>query len=153
MAFNFLTWKELQLQERPFLLALPIGPPTTFRPKLWIYIFCQPSVCGLRAWAHNSSCPGKLQGQPQTPHVASPGAIKQQFHYRRPNGKWEVMVWVYGPVWKRRGRGSASDRAVHTFLHGWETFAGFPTLAAFWHLGKLKTPRASKVSWISIIHI
>lgn len=34
MAFNFLTWKELQLQKIPFLLVLPIGPPVPFRPKL-----------------------------------------------------------------------------------------------------------------------
>lgn len=62
-------------------------------------------------------------------------------------------VSVSGTVWKRKERGSFSDRAVHTFPAQLGDISWIsPDWSAFWH-SKLKTLRASKVSWISIIHI
>ena len=132
-ACHFLTWKE-PLQKRPFLLVLPTGLPPTSRPKLWMYIFCQPPVCLLQdqAWAWNFLCAGVTSRQaPHSPLCFSKGnktAISGT-SVQVANKKW----WF---AWKvlsgRLEKGAALVTELFAlFLHSWEALAGLSRLLCF----------------------
>lgn len=114
---HFLTWKE-SLQKRPFLLVLPTGLPPTPRPKLWIYIFCQPPVCLLQdqAWSLKLSlCWGNFQTGPTLPTQLLRGT-KQQF--LAPMSKEQMRSdGLHGKYCsgETREKYSTCDRAVHTY--------------------------------------
>ena len=130
---HFLTWKE-SLQKRPFLLVLPTGLPPTSRPKLWIYIFCQPPVCLLQdqAWAWNFLCAGETSRlAPHSPLSFSVGnkAAISGTNVQRANEKW----WF---AWKvlsgRQEKKAALVTELFTLsLHSWETLADLSRLVCF----------------------